>query len=259
LRYKSTTGLDHAQIEELVARIHQVLPCRSGRGRPPAVGLYRQVVLTLVLLRSNMSQMLLADLHGISQSTVSRIFRAMVPLIEQVTCLHRPPLPEVLRGRVVIVDGTIVPVGNRRTDRDTHEANYSGKRHTAGLNVQVLSDLDGQLLAVAEPVPGRTHDRAAFTATGLDELLADTDTLGDLGYQGTDVIRPRRKRPGHADHDPATIIWNHSIASLRVAVERAIAHWKNWKILATGYRGRLSELPNIIRIITTLEYYRLGW
>ena len=259
MRYKSTTGLDHAQIEELVARIHQVLPSRSGRGRPRAVGLYRQVVLTLVLLRSNMSQMLLADLHGISQPTMSRIYRRMVPLIEQVTCLHRPPLPEVLRGRVVLVDGTLVPIGNRRTDRATHEANYSGKRHTAGLNVQVLSDLDGQLLAVAEPVPGRTHDRAAFTAVGFDQLLIDTDTLGDLGYQGTSVIRPRRKRPGHTDHDPATIIWNHSIASLRVAVERAIAHWKNWKILATGYRGRLSELPNLIRIITTLEYYRLGW
>jgi hypothetical protein len=58
-----------------------------------------------------------------------------------------------------------------------------------------------------------------------------------------------------------TRIWNRSIASVGVAVERAIAHWKNWKnwkILATGYRGRLTELPNLIRIITTLDYYRLG-
>ena len=146
------------------------------------LGLYRRVVLTLVLLRSNLCQTMLADWFGISQATVSRVYRRMLPLVEQVTCLHRPPLPEVLRGRVVIVDGTIVPIGNRRTDRATHEANYSGKRHTAGLNVQVLSDLDGQLLAVAEPVPGRTHDRAAFTATGLDQLLTHTPTLGDLGY-----------------------------------------------------------------------------
>ena len=108
-------------------------------------------------------------------------------------------------------------------------------------------------------MPGRTHDRAAFTAAGFDQLLAHTDTIGDLGYQGTTVIRPRRKRPGHTDHDPATTTWNRSIASIRVAVERAIAHWKNWKILATGYRGRLTELPHLIRIITTLEYYRLGW
>jgi hypothetical protein len=101
--------------------------------------------------------------------------------------------------------------------------------------------VNGQLLAVADPVPGRTHDRAAFTATGFDQLLIDTDTVGDLGYQGTTVIRPRRKRPGHPDHDPATTIRNRSIASIRVAVERAIAHWKNWKILATGYRGRLTH------------------
>ncbi|GAB1513524.1 helix-turn-helix domain-containing protein [Actinophytocola sp. KF-1] len=116
------------------------------RGRPPVLGLYRRVVLTLVLLRSNLSQTMLADWFGISQPTVSRVYRAMLPLVEQVTCLHRPPLPEVLAGRVVVADGTIVPVGNRRTDRVT-------------------------------------HDRAAFGAVGFDQLLARTPTLGDLGYQ----------------------------------------------------------------------------
>ncbi|MFC5112000.1 hypothetical protein [Kibdelosporangium philippinense] len=39
---------------------------------------------------------------------------------------------------------------------------------------------------------------------------------------------------------------NKFISSLRSAVERCIAHIKNWKMIATGYRGRLSELPNII-------------
>ena len=100
MRYESTTGLDHAQIEELVARIRQVMSIAK-RGRRPVLGLYRRVVLTLVLLRSNAAQTMLADLFGISQPTVSRIYRAMLPLFEQVTCLHRPPLPEVLRGRVV--------------------------------------------------------------------------------------------------------------------------------------------------------------
>ncbi|WP_459722389.1 transposase family protein [Actinophytocola sp. KF-1] len=68
-----------------------------------------------------------------------------------------------------------------------------------------------------------------------------------------DPATPQTPRP-HTDHDSATQIWNRSIATLRVAVERAIAHWKNWKILATGYRGRLAELPNLPRIVTALEY-----
>jgi hypothetical protein len=167
------------------------------------LGLYRRVELTLVLLRQNLNQMAVGDWFGVSQPTVSRIYRAMLPLIEQVTCVHRPPLPEVLQGRVVLVDGTLVPVGNRRTDRGTHLQNFSGKRHRAGLSVQVLADLSGCLLAVSTPVPGTTHDRAAFTAAGYDHLLANTPTLGDLGYQGTPVIRPRRRPPGR-DHHPHT-------------------------------------------------------
>jgi len=146
---------------------------------------------------------------------------------------------------------------SRRTDKPTHLANYSGKSHKAGVIVQILSDLDGYLLAVSQPQPGRTHDRNGFTLAGYDQLLADIETIGDLGYQGTTVYRPRHKRPGHTEHTPADQVWNHSVSSLRVTVERAIGHWKNWKILATGYRGRLTELTNIIRIITTLEHYRL--
>jgi hypothetical protein len=56
--------------------------------------LYRRVVLTLVLLRSNMSQTLLADLFGISQPTVSRIYRAMLPLIERSPACTDHPYPK---------------------------------------------------------------------------------------------------------------------------------------------------------------------
>jgi hypothetical protein len=88
MRYYSTTGLDHEQITELVARVAQVTGPR--RGRRPVLGLYRQVVMVLILLRQNLSQMAVADVFGISQPSVSRIYRRLLPLIEQVTCLHVP-------------------------------------------------------------------------------------------------------------------------------------------------------------------------
>ena len=193
-------------------------------------------------------------MHGLL--TISRTIRRYLPLLGQVLCLHTPPLPAALHGRVVIVDGTLVPTHDHAAH---HHTNYSGKHHQAGLAVQILATLDGQLLAASTPLPGRTHDRAAFTLTGFDHLLADTPTLGDLGYQGTTVIRPRRKRPGHPHHTPENKVWNTGISQLRWAVEQVIAHWKNWKILASGYRARLSELPTIIRIVTMLEHYRQGW
>ena len=43
---------------------------------------------------------------------------------------------------------------------------------------------------------------------------------------------------------------------MRAPVEHAIAQLKQWKILSTGYRGRLSELPSVIHAITNLEFYR---
>ncbi|WP_308471240.1 transposase family protein, partial [Rathayibacter tritici] len=75
---------------------------------------------------------------------------------------------------------------------------------------------------------------------------------------GTTATTPR-KRPHGTTLDDNTKKSNREISRTRSAVERCIAHFKNWKIIATGYRGRLSELPAIIRTITKLELYRLGW
>lgn len=75
LRYPSTTGLPADQTEELVARIRQIVQPDHQRGRPPALSLYRMVVLTLVMVRQNLNQMAAGDLFGVSQPTASRIYR----------------------------------------------------------------------------------------------------------------------------------------------------------------------------------------
>ena len=105
---------------------------------------------------------------------------------------------------------------------------------------------------------GSMHDRKAFTECGWEDVLIDIPTIADPAYQGTHAITPRKKPKGGelSASDKAN---NKTISSIRSAVERCIAHVKNWKILATGYRGRLAELPTIIRIVTSLEFYRLGW
>lgn len=254
MRYQSTTGLSAELIEELVSRIWQIGQTSGTSGWPRVVGLYKAVVITLVLVRQNQSQATVADLFGISQSTVSRIYRRFLPLIGQAVCLHVPDLVEALRGRVILLDGTDVPTGNRAG----HHQNFSGKRNRAGLNIQVAADLSGCLLGVSAPMPGATHDRRAYTETGWEELLTNHDVVADPGYQGTHAIMPRKKPRGGelSDRDHAS---NQKISAIRSAVERCIAHLKNWKILATGYRGRLSELPTIITIVVALECYRLGW
>jgi hypothetical protein len=217
-------------------------------------GLYRAILITLIYVRKNLNQAAIGDLFGISQPTVSRVYRGMLPLIGEALCLHIPDLAEVIRSRIVLVDGTDVPTGNRAG----HEANYSGKRHRAGLNIQVASDMEGGLLAISRPLRGSMHDRKAFTESGWENLLAEVPVIADPAYQGTQAITPRKKpRCGElSDRDKEN---NKAISSIRSAVERCISHVKNWKILSSGYRGRLAEFPGIIRIVTSLEFYRLGW
>ncbi|WP_239374476.1 transposase family protein, partial [Frankia sp. Cj5] len=202
----------------------------------------------------NLPQTVVADLFDVSQPTVSRTYRRLMPLLDQVLCPHQPAFTDVLANRETLVDGTDVPTGNRTGAKQ----NYSGKRHRQGLNIQVAAATDDTLLAVSDPVPGARHDRRAITECGWEELLDTTTWTADPGYQGTTATTPKKKTKNHelTDYEKAV---NKTISARRSAVERCIAHLKNWKILATGYRGRLSELPNVIRIIVRLEFYRLGW
>jgi DDE superfamily endonuclease len=164
------------------------------------------------------------------------------------------PLQEAIRGRLVLVEGTDIPPGNRAGQQD----HYSGKPHRSGLTIQVAADTGGDLPGLSAPPPGSRHDRTAFTESGWEDLLKETPVIADPAYQGTHNITPRKK-PRDGEPSVGDKANNKTISTLRCAVERCIAHVKNWKILTTGYRGHLAELPNILRIITALEFYRLGW
>jgi hypothetical protein len=223
-------------------------------GRREILGLYAQVVLTLVVLRQNLPQTLVGDLLRISQPTVSRIVRRILPLIAKVVSGWGCTLTEVIKDRVVLVDGTLIPTRNRA---HTGTQNYSGKHRRQGLSVQVAADLGAGLLAVSDPVPGSRHDAAALAITGWEHILDQADWVADRAYTATTAITPKKK-PHHQELPPDHQKFNRALAAIRNPVERCIAHLKNWKVLATGYRGRLTELPTIIRIVTQLEFYRLG-
>jgi len=79
--------------------------------------------------------------------------------------------------------------------------------------------------------------------------------LADTAYTGTGLCVPRRKPHGQ-DLTESARDYNRAIASHQASVERVIAHLKNWKLLATGYRGLLDRFPIFLDTITKLEIYR---
>jgi hypothetical protein len=92
---------------------------------------------------------------------------------------------------------------------------------------------------------------------GWSDLLAEVGAcwVADTAYTATTAVTPVKKKPSQprADREKQ---FNRTIAGIRASVEHCIAHLKNWKMLANGYRGHLKELPAIIRIVTQLELLR---
>jgi hypothetical protein len=253
------TGLRADQVTDLVTAVFDQLGgvWQPVRGRRRVLGLYRAVVLTLYLMRRNEAQAVAGELFGCSQSTASRVVRRLRPLLRQVTADFAGQIRLQAKRSAVLVDGFLAPTGNRAGVPDL----FSGKRHTAGLNVQAVADLAGRLVDTGLPVPGARHDSKALAESGIADRWSShlqpggPGMLADLGYLGTAAITGTRK-PRGANLTDVQRACNQAINSARAAVERAIAHLVNWKVLDTGWRGRLTDFPDVLRTVTGLEIYR---
>jgi hypothetical protein len=127
----------------------------------------------------------------------------------------------------VVIDGTLIPIGRVAVDRPF----YSGMHHRHGMNLQVISAPDGEIVWVSGPLPGAVHDLTAARFWGILRELAAVGLVvsADKGYQGAgDHIRtPYKGRNKPASQKAA----NRAHAQLRGPGDRANAQLKTWRIL----------------------------
>jgi hypothetical protein len=258
-RAERMTGLSTRQLADLVSRVREVVgPWENPPvGRPHVLALPAAVVAVLFGLRHNVADDVVGEVFGCSQATITRYHEILQPILRWVT---RPEVDQQLASTQragVLVDGFVAPVG----ERERYDGLFSGKKHVCGQNVQVVADLDGRVTDVGEPVNGARHDAAAFFISGIAERWAGhyapggPGMIGDGGYQGTGPITPHKKPPG-GDLTVKQKTYNYSLNRLRAAVERAISHLKNWKILKTGYHRIMTDFPDVLRTVTGLEIFR---
>lgn len=149
MRYYSTCGLTPAQTTELIARCWQL---HTGRPRQQrydfTMPFGTAVTMVLVMARHNVTQQLAADLYGLSQPTISRLWRYLLAMLGQVTCLERTDLSTALQRGAVLIDGTPVPTGNRA---GTGTTNFNVKHHKQALGIQIATRLGGALAAGLPP------------------------------------------------------------------------------------------------------------
>ena len=114
MRYHRTFGLDAEQLDELEARIEDILadPWDKGTGRPKSLSLREAIMVTLLYKRQNMIEEVIADLFGVSQATVSEIITEFTPLIAQA-----------------------VPTGRGGSEADDPGPASAGRRHVVAMLV----------------------------------------------------------------------------------------------------------------------------
>jgi hypothetical protein len=102
------------------------------------------------------------------------------------------------------------------------------------MNIQIAANLDGRIAAIGPvPVHGALHDAHAYAASGLAEILKDLHTMADLGYvvvEGVDLV-PIKRLPGRDRHERRAM-FNKDHSGIRAAVERAVAHFKTWRMFS---------------------------
>jgi hypothetical protein len=153
LRYYRTTGLIFTQMQELVRRANGALdkPWSKRVGRPKSLGLYKAVEAACMYLRQNAAQEFIGDVRDTSQPTISRYLAVLVPLVKSVLEEFVPSAAdaiEVVKGRVVLVDGTLTPCWSY----EEHQELWNKKHKTTGFNAQLISLLDGTAAWVSGPM-----------------------------------------------------------------------------------------------------------
>ena len=257
MRYDILTGLSQGQLAEVAARVTARIGdvVRTG-GRPAAIGLFRSVALVAHLMHRNPVQEVAGATFGVSQSTVSRRWDLLRPVIGDVLAEFVPDPREVAAGSSVLTDGTVCPTWDWKAIPDL----YSAKAGYPGMNIQVAATLSGKIAAIGpEPVHGARHDAYAFEASGLKDLLAGIHAVGDLGYVGVDGIEvtPIKRQPGR-DLDESQTTFNTQFSKIRAANERAVAHLKTWRMLSEEggrYRPPISKYQSMLRAVIGLIFF----
>ena len=210
MRYYHATGLTLTQMQELVRRVNEALdePWNKRTGRPKSLRLYKAVEAACIYLRQNATQEFIGETRDTSQPTISRYAAVLVPLVKAVLEEFVPDAAEaieIVRGRVVLVDGTLAPCWSYAE----HSELWNGKHKTTGFNTQLISLLDGTAVWISGPLPGKTHDAKSFTDTGAAQIVEKSGGgFGDKGYQGTELVTPKKKPEGGCPtmSDKATIL-----------------------------------------------------
>jgi DDE superfamily endonuclease/Helix-turn-helix of DDE superfamily endonuclease len=253
------SGLDEEQLSELEYSVAELLkePWDKREGRPRELTLREALVVTCGYLRQNIVEDVWADIFDVDQSTISRYITFLTPLVEKATEEDRPTAEdaaEATRDAIALVDGTLWPCWSWNGESKL----WSGKYKTTGHGSLIVTNLQGRITFVSEPVTGNQHDMAKLKKkSDVEKILKKAGgVFGDKGFIGTEYITTPIRKPECRELLNWEHEWNNQVSSFRAPVERAVATLKTWRILFTDYRRPLKTFKSAFRAAIGLYFFK---
>ena len=244
-------------IVELCDVIQPDLQRSTQRSHPMSV--MTQVLTALRFYATGLFQKDVADLHGISQPSVSRAVTGVSAAIARVAknyiALPASNLTQIMKdfgqladmpNVVGCIDGTQIPISAPHDN----EHLYVCRKGFHAINVQVVCDAQLRLTNIVAKWPGSTHDSFMWTNSALYQRMRANNMgwlLGDSGYPLSPVLLTPVARPSSRAEEE----YNTAHKRTRNTVERAIGLLKmRFRCLhKTG--GCLQSPPETCVIIIT--------
>jgi hypothetical protein len=240
-----------------------------GAGHPFELAMRDHILLTVVWLRVYPTQEVLGYLFGVSDSTVSRLIRRVLPVLEQAGRdtmrmpdpgrKRRRQLDELLQDtpELAVVIDTFEQRVQRPEDREEADRCYSGKKKQHTLKSQVAVDEEsGRVVDSGDSAPGPKADLTRLEESQLmDRLPEGVGGIGDSAYQGIAKLHPDglgaspRKKPRGKPRPPEDKAYNSAFSSRRIIVENTIGRMRRYQgITQTDRNHRQLHTPRVVAI-----------
>ena len=252
------SGLDEEQLSELEYRVAELLeePWDKGKGRPRELTLREALVVTCGYMRQNIIEDVWADIFDVAQSTISRYITFLTPLVEKATEEDRPTdedAAEATRGAIALVDGTLWPCWSW----DGESELWAGKYKTTGHGSLIVTNLQGHITFVSEPVTGNQHDMRKLKGSAVEKILKKAGgVFGDKGFIGTDYITTPIRKPECRELLAMGARVEQSGEFIPRASRARRRHLKTWRILFTDYRRPLKTFTSSFRAAIGLYFFK---
>ena len=210
------------------------------------------VCMILMRLRTDRQYHFLADDFGVSESFVSRVIAANLPVVARClrSCIRWPPsgeirkrLPLAFKARyasvVSIIDCFEIEI-EKPSAALTQATSWSEYKKCNTVKFLVSCTPDGLRNFLSRGVSGRTSDIDLVTKTGFLELLPPGSTVladrgfkeieGALASKGCTLVRPPSVKKD-VNLERSDILKMRTVAGLRIHIERVIGRLRVFRAL----------------------------